>query len=40
MPLAFRRRRLSAAARAALVRSEPVRAGQPPATTQPDGREH
>jgi hypothetical protein len=40
LPLAFRRRRLSAAARAALVRPEPVRTGQLSATTQPDEHEH
>jgi hypothetical protein len=40
MPLACRRRRLSAAARAALVRPEPVRTGQLSATTQPDEHEH
>jgi hypothetical protein len=40
LPLAFRRRRLSAAARAALVRPEPVRTGPLSATTQPDEHEH
>ena len=40
MPLAFRRRRLSAAARAALIRPEPVPTGQLSATTRPDEPEH